>query len=38
MRSFGKSVIRKFPENVADLKGMTAHDYEDLLQVCVEWL
>jgi hypothetical protein len=33
VRSFGNGVIRKFPENVSELKGMTAHDFEDLLQV-----
>ncbi|KAF8879128.1 hypothetical protein BD779DRAFT_1162769 [Infundibulicybe gibba] len=33
--AFGRSTIRKFPYNVADLSGLAARDYEDILQCCI---
>ncbi|KAF8871117.1 hypothetical protein BD779DRAFT_1454508 [Infundibulicybe gibba] len=33
--AFGRSTIRKFPYNVADLPGLAARDYEDILQCCI---
>lgn len=33
--SFGRDTIRRFVNNVSDLKQLAARDYEDLLQVCV---
>jgi hypothetical protein len=30
---FGRSTIRRFSHNVADLKKLAARDYEDILQV-----
>jgi hypothetical protein len=32
---FGVDGIRKIMLNQSELKKMTAHDYEDILQVCV---
>ena len=32
--TFGKDTIRRFTGNVSGLKHITAHDFEDLLQVC----
>jgi hypothetical protein len=32
---FGIDGIRKIRSNRSELKKMTAHDYEDMLQVCV---
>lgn len=31
--AFGRSTIRKFPHNVADMKKLAARDFEDILQV-----
>lgn len=31
--SFGKDTIRRFVNNISDLKQLAARDYEDLLQV-----
>ena len=31
--TFGDAVIRRFTDNAAETKNMTAHGYEDLLQV-----
>jgi len=33
--AFGRSTIRKFPYNVADLSKLAARDYEDILQCCI---
>ncbi|KIM42576.1 hypothetical protein M413DRAFT_408453 [Hebeloma cylindrosporum] len=36
--AFGRSTIRKFPYNVADLSKLAARDYEDILQCCIPCL
>jgi hypothetical protein len=32
---FGYDTIRKFANNVSEMKKMAARDYEDILQVCI---
>lgn len=32
--TFGRGTIRRFVDNVSELKKLAARDYEDLLQVC----
>src|SRR5262245_4875919 len=34
--SFGRDTIRRFSTNCSEMKKMTAHDFEDLLQVRFE--
>lgn len=34
MPTFGRTTIRRFVSNMADLKKLAARDYEDALQVC----
>ncbi len=34
MPGYGRTTIRKFAENVSDMKQMAARDFEDILQVC----
>jgi hypothetical protein len=33
--TFGQDTIRRFSNNVSELKRLAARDFEDLLQVCV---
>ena len=33
--TFGQDTIRKLPKSVSDLNKLAAHDYEDILQVCL---
>jgi hypothetical protein len=33
MPTFGSSTIRRFSENVSEMKKMAARDFEDMLQV-----
>jgi hypothetical protein len=35
--TFGPGTIRRFSNNVSDLKRPAARDYEDLLQVNIAW-
>ncbi|KAH7924391.1 hypothetical protein BV22DRAFT_1195981 [Leucogyrophana mollusca] len=35
MPTFGRSTIRRFARNVADLTRLAARDYEDILQCCI---
>ena len=34
--TFGRDTIRRFVNNVSELKRLAARDFADLLQVCVE--
>lgn len=36
--TFGKDTIRKFSSNTSELKRLAARDYEDLLQVQMQFL